>query len=140
VIAFAVAAVAGSALLFVRRTRPTGVYEGIAVAVLTVLVLLMAFVPEGGRDGSQQTWYPLVFTLAVAAVCVGAIVVGFLNDEAWLVSAATVFAALLIVIRFVDDSWPTLQRSFGFLVAGAVALGIAAVLERERTRQAPAGT
>jgi uncharacterized membrane protein len=143
VIAFAVAAAAGSALLFMRRTRATSVYEGIAVAVLTILLLLAAFAPEGAHErhfSSQLTWYPLIFTLAAAAVCIGAIVAGFLDDEAWLVSAATVFAAVLIVIRFVDESWPTLQRSFGFLLAGAVALGIGAALERERGRRAPAET
>lgn len=142
VIAFAVAAASGSALLFIRRTRATGVYEGIAVAVLTALLLLAAFAPEGVANSgfsSELTWYPLVFTLATAAVCVGAIVAGFLDDEAWLVSAATVFAALLIVIRFIDDSWPTLQRSFGFLLAGTVALAIGAILERERARRVPAG-
>jgi uncharacterized membrane protein len=135
VILFAIAAAGGAVALVVRRARPSAVWEALAVLAVTGLTLLYAFAPESahGRDYSHRlTWYPLLFIAALALLTVGAIVVGFVNDEPWLVSAACVFAALHMVARFLDTEWPTLQRGLVFAAAGLVALGLAAALERRR--------
>jgi uncharacterized membrane protein len=110
--------------------------EGLTIGVVTTLVLVFAFAPEHRDEnefGPSLTAYPLAFTFLLVALTIGAIVVGFLNDEAWLVNAAIVFAALEVIVRFVDDSWPTLERSFVFAGIGGVALLIAAALERRRS-------
>jgi uncharacterized membrane protein len=135
VILFAIAAVGGAVALVVRRARPSALWEALAVVAVTGLTLLYAFAPENAnaRDYSNRlTWYPLLFIGALTLLTVGAIVVGFVNDEAWLVSAACVFAALHMVARFLDTAWPTLQRGLVFAAAGLAALGLAAALERRR--------
>jgi uncharacterized membrane protein len=135
VILFAIAALGGAVALVVRRARPSALWEALAVVTVTGLTLLYAFAPEDAheRDYSNRlTWYPLLFIAALALLTVGAIVVGFANDEPWLVSAACVFAALHMVARFLDTEWPTLQRGLVFAAAGLAALGLAAALERRR--------
>jgi uncharacterized membrane protein len=135
VIAFAAAAVVGAAALAVRRARPSALWEALAVLGVTGLTLLYAFAPESAHEheySSRLTWYPLLFIALLALLTVGAIVVGFVNDEPWLVSAASVFAALHMVARFVDTEWPTLERGLVFAAAGLGALGLAAALERRR--------
>jgi hypothetical protein len=136
VILFAVAAVGGAVALVLRRARPSAPWEALAVVAVTTLTLLYAFAPENAHDheyySTRLTWYPLLFIAALALLTVGGVVVGFVNDEPWLVSAACVFAALHMVARFLDTEWPTLQRGLVFAAAGLAALGLAAALERRR--------
>ena len=135
VIVLAVAAAAGAVLVATRRRDAAATAEALTLAAVTALVLLFAFAPEqrDERDYQALTAYPLAFTFLLVALTLGAVVVGFLNDEAWVVNAAIVFAALQLIARFVDDSWPTLERSFVFAGIGGVALLIAAALERARS-------
>ena len=139
VIVLAIAAFVGAALIPARAVTATAAAQAVTLAAVTVLVLLFAFAPErpGEREfESALTAYPLAFTFLLVAVTIGAIVVGFLEDEPWLVTAAIVFAALQLIVRLVDTSWPTLERSFVFLGIGAAALLIASTLERRRSRTA----
>ena len=140
VIVFAIAAAAGVVLLVAVRVRPSNIFESLAVAGVAALVLLFAFVPERGRGEfeTQVKWYPLAFTFVLVALTLAVLVVGFVNDEPWLVSAAAVFAGLQILVRFVDTSWPALERSFAFLAVGGIALALAALLERRRKTAASA--
>src|ERR671933_577711 len=98
--------------------------EGMTLFAVTALVLLFAFAPEHPDERefeSLLTGYPLAFTFVLVVLTLGAIVVGFLNDEPWIVNAAIVFAALQLIVRLIDDSWPTLERSFVFAGIGGIA-------------------
>jgi hypothetical protein len=117
-------------------------------SLIPILLTLFAAALYGGGTGAKPwldrldlgtgfRWVGLALALiglfaALALLTLGAIVVGFVNDEPWLVSAACVFAALHMVARFLDTEWPTLQRGLVFAAAGLGALGLAAALERRR--------
>jgi uncharacterized membrane protein len=125
-----VASLAGSALLALRRPTSTAVYEAGALAALVALELAAILVPEHG----DAIAYPILFNVVFALVAVGAVVVGYLNDEAWLVNGGIALVAIDIFARYVDVFWDLLPRSLGFLGAGLLLLGLALVLERQRGR------
>ena len=65
-------------------------------------------------------------------LAVGAIVVGFLNDEVWLANAGVVWVGIDVIARFFDPSWSMLERSLVLIPAGLVAIAAGYFLERRR--------
>jgi uncharacterized membrane protein len=125
-----VAAFAGSAFLAMRRSRRTAPFEASAVAALAALLLAAVLLPEH----ADAIVYPILFNLLVAAVALGAIAVGYLNDEAWLVNSGIALVAVDVFARYVDFFWDLLPRALGFLGAGLLLLALALALERQRAR------
>jgi len=139
-IAMAAAALVGAAAVALRRPRRTAPFEGGALAALVVLVGLAALVPETRADewgDSRAIVYPLLFNLLVLALALGAIVVGYLEEELWLVNAGLLLMGVEVLARYVDLFWEFLPRSLAFIGAGAVLLLLAFALERTRARLAP---
>src|SRR5207247_8671620 len=75
-IATAAGAILAAVVLALDRTRRTGVVEGGAVAVTAAALLL----------GTRVPLTPVVFNLLLIALALGAIWVGYENDEVWLVN------------------------------------------------------
>jgi uncharacterized membrane protein len=120
-------ALAGAAALALGR-RPSGRSEA---AVLVAAVGLMLVAALAGGDGRL---YALLFNLLLAAIALGAIYVGFVGDEPWLVNAGVVLVAVDLVARYFDVFWSALPRSAGLIGAGVLILAIAFLLERQRKR------
>jgi uncharacterized membrane protein len=120
----AIAAVAAAIALALDRTRPTGLYEGGSIAVAAVALLLATWVPVT----------PVAFNVLLIALALGAIWVGYGNDEVWLVNLGIAAVAAELVGRFFDTFWHLLPRSAAFVAAGILVLGIAWLLERQRSR------
>jgi hypothetical protein len=135
---FAAAALVGCvvlALLF--RVRPTSLAEAVVLAAAGLLVVLAVVAPEVGDargefTGDEATVYPLLFNVLLAVLAVGAIVVGFLNDEVWLANAGVVWVGIDVIARFFDPSWSMLERSLVLIPAGLVAIAAGYLLERRR--------
>jgi uncharacterized membrane protein len=135
---FAAAALVGCvvlALLF--RVRPTSLAEAVVLAAAGLLVVLAVVAPEVGDargefTGDEGTVYPLLFNVLLAVLAVGAIVVGFLNDEVWLANAGVVWVGIDVIARFFDPSWSMLERSLVLIPAGLVAIAAGYLLERRR--------
>ena len=108
--------------------RPSGRYEGAALAA--VLVAMLVAMTAGGNGDV----YALVFNVLFAAVALGVIYAGYLSDEPWLVNLGVVFVAVDLIARYFDVFWSALPRSLGMIGAGLLVLGIAWVLERQRKR------
>lgn len=133
--ALALVAVIGAALLAARRPRATALYEAAVVVLAVALVGFAVLVPETPANefaDGRATVYPLLFNVLVAALALGAIVVGYLDDELWLVNAGIVLVGVEVFARYVDLFWDFLPRSLAFIGAGAVLLLLAYVLERSR--------
>jgi len=128
--ALVVAALAGCAVLATRGRRATARFEGGALAVLVVLQLAAVIVPER----SDPIAYPILFNLLLAVVALGAIAVGYANEEIWLVNTGIALVAIDVFARYVDFFWDILPRSLGFLGAGLLLLTLAFGLERQRGR------
>ncbi|HEY3183652.1 MAG TPA: DUF2157 domain-containing protein [Gaiellaceae bacterium] len=120
----AIAAVAAAIALALDPTRPTRLYEGGAIAVAACALLLATRVPLT----------PVAFNLLLIALALGAIWVGYENDEVWLVNLGVAAVAAELIGRFFDTFWHLLPRSAAFLAAGILVLGIAWALERQRSR------
>jgi uncharacterized membrane protein len=133
---FAAVAFAGcAALLLLRwRTRLTAVVESLALAAAGVLVILAVLEPEvRGENGiGSATTYPLLFNVLLALLALGAILVGFYNDEVWLANAGVVWVTIDIIARFFDPGWSMLERSLVFMSVGACVFAVAYLLERRR--------
>jgi uncharacterized membrane protein len=135
VVALALAAVVGAVVLALDRTRRTGVWEALSVLALTALVLLAVVVPEApGVEGADPILYPVAFNLLVAVLALGALVIGYQNDEPWLVNAGVVFVGIDVVARYFDLFWDMMPRSLVFIGVGALILTLAWALERQRSR------
>jgi uncharacterized membrane protein len=120
-------ALASASTLALTRRR-NAVYEGAAVAVVVGSLLFAVLV------GGNGTAYALLFNLIFAAVALGAIYAGYLNDEPWLVNFGVGFVAIDLIGRYFDVFWSALPRSAGLIGAGALVLAIAYLLERQRKR------
>ena len=123
----AVLAFAGAGALALSH-RPSGRYEGAALAA--VLVTMLVAMTAGGNGDL----YALIFNVLFAAVALGVIYAGYLSDEPWLVNLGVAFVAVDLIARYFDVFWSALPRSLGMIGAGLVVLGIAWVLERQRKR------
>jgi uncharacterized membrane protein len=140
---FAAAAFAGcGALVLLRlRSRRSTIPEAAVLGAVALLVLLAVVAPEvsherfGDFDGGSATVYPLMFNALLALIALGAIVVGFYNDEVWLVNAGVAWAGIDIVARFFDPQWSMLERSLVFMPTGALVIAGAYLLERRRRDQ-----
>jgi uncharacterized membrane protein len=125
------AAVAGAVVLVLWSGRSTAVYEASAVAATAVLVVLAVLVP-GSADGGDPVPYPILFNVLVAALALGAVIVGYANDEQWLVTGGLAWIGIDLVARYLDFFWDLLPRSLVFVGVGAGILVLAFVLERQR--------
>ena len=73
-------------------------------------------------------------TSLFAALALGTIVVGYVEDEPALVAVGIVAVGVDVLARYVDVFWDFLPRSIGFVGAGLLLLGLAWLLERQRSR------
>ena len=129
-VALGLSAVLGAAAI-VRSRRPTAPYEAGALAATAVLVVLWVLVPESPENG-DPILYPILFNVLVAAIVLGAVVVGYLNDEQWLVTLGLVWVGIDVLARYLDLFWDMLPRSLVFVGVGGAILLLAFVLERQR--------
>lgn len=129
-IVLTLATVAGAAAIL-RSGRPTAVYEAGVLAASSVLVALWVLAPESPVHGDPIV-YPILFNVLVAALVLGAIVVGYLNDEQWLVTLGLVGVGIDLLARYLDLFWDLLPRSLVFVGVGGAILVLASVLERQR--------
>jgi len=135
---FAAAALVGSVLLALQfRVRRTSPAEAVVLAAAGLLVILAVVAPEvresgGELAGGEATVYPLLFNVLLGVLAVGAIVVGFLNDEVWLANAGVVWVGIDVIARFFDPSWSMLERSLVLIPAGLVAIAAGYLLDRRR--------
>ena len=105
-----------------------------AVGGAAVLVLLAILVPEATQGDESAVLYPVLFNVLLVALALGAVVVGYANDETWLVNLGLVFVGVEIFARYVDFFWEILPRSLVFVGAGILLLLLAFALERQRSR------
>jgi uncharacterized membrane protein len=127
------AAVAGAVVLLLRSGRSTAVYEAAAVAATTVLVVLAVLVPGSeSAGGGDPVLYPILFNVLVAALALGAVLVGYANDEQWLVTGGLAWIGIDLIARYLDFFWDLLPRSLVFVGVGAGILVLAYALERQR--------
>jgi uncharacterized membrane protein len=124
------AAVAGAVLLALRARGRADLAEAACVLAVPALVALAVLAPEA----EPALVYPILFNLLLAAIALGAVALGYLREQPWLVNAGIALVAVDVFARYVDVFWELLPRSLGFLGAGLVLLALAFVLERQRAR------
>lgn len=122
--ALVVAAVALAGVLARMRLRPTAVWEGIACVAVVGLMLSATAVDLG----------PLVPNVALLALALGAVAVGYSAGEPWLGGLGILTAAVVATVRFFDFFARIMPRSIAFLVGGVFVLALAWALERNRDR------
>ena len=115
------------------RRRRTAPWEAAGLLASTFLVVLAVLAPESTPDGGA-VFYPILFNLLFAALALGTIVVGYVEDEPALVAVGIVAVGVDVLARYVDVFWDFLPRSIGFVGAGLLLLGLAWLLERQRSR------
>ena len=129
IIVLSVLAVAGAGALLLAR-RATAGWELLVLLALTVLTVVTALSPLAPTPAA------VLFNLLLAALALGAVAVGYAEDELWLATAGLAVLTVDVLARFLDLSWGLLSRSTAFLAAGLLLLGLAYALERTRSRLA----
>jgi uncharacterized membrane protein len=124
IVALAAAAVALAAALALMRGRATAPWEAGACVSVVALLGLATAVDVG----------PLVANVALVALALGAVTVGYSAGESWLTGLAIVALAVLAAVRFFDFFERIMPRSIAFLVGGVFVLALAWALERNRDR------
>lgn len=107
--------------------RATAPAEGAALAVAVLLFPLAL-----GLGDLHEVVYAVLFNLVFAALALGALYVGYRNEEPWLVNAGVVMVAADLLGRYFDVFWAALPRSLGLIGGGALVLVLAYVLDRRR--------
>ena len=128
--ALAVPAVAGAASLLLTRRRAAAAWELIAILGLVMLGAVTVFAP------AEPLAMAVLYNVLLAGLALGAVVVGYREDELWLATSGLVVTTIYVFARFVDFSWGFLPRSTAFIGAGLLLIGLAFVLERSRSRLA----
>jgi uncharacterized membrane protein len=123
-------AAAGAATLALDRTRATARWEALALAG-TVAVVVVSVLFASGED---PVLLALVANLVMAVVALGAILVGYAEEETWLVNLGVALVGIDVFARYFDFFWDLLPRSFVFVGAGVLLLALAWLLERQRGR------
>jgi uncharacterized membrane protein len=123
-------ALAGAASLLVARGRESAVWEALVLGAAATLGLATALAP------APPVATTILFNLLLAALALGAVVVGYREDELWLATSGLAVVAIDVFARFLDLSWRLLPRSTAFLGAGLLLIALAFVLERGRSRLA----
>jgi uncharacterized membrane protein len=131
-VSLALLAGVGAAALALWSERPTRLYEAATLGAVAAVMLLAVLVPE--RGGGDPIVYPLVFNVLLAALALGAIVVGYENDEQWLATLGLAWVGIDLIARYLDFFWSMLPRSLAFVGVGIVILLLAVFLERQRKR------
>jgi uncharacterized membrane protein len=124
VAALTAAAVALAAALALMRGRQTAPWEAGACVAVVALFLLATVLDLG----------PLVPNVALVALALGAVAVGYSAAEPWLVALGIGAVAVEAAIRFFDYFARIMPRSVAFLIGGAFVLALAWALERNRDR------
>jgi uncharacterized membrane protein len=128
VVVLGVLALAGAASMALSRGRASAGWELVALLAAGTLGLLTALHP------ATPVTATILFNLLFAAFALGAVVVGYREDELWLATSGLAVVTIDVFARFVDLSWGLLPRSAAFLAAGLLLIGLALVLERGRSR------
>jgi uncharacterized membrane protein len=129
-VVLAILALAGGASLLLTRDRTSATWELLAVLAVAVLGLVTALAPPAPLASA------VLFNLLLVALALGAVVVGYLEDELWLATSGLAVVTVDVFARFVDLSWGLLSRSAAFLGAGLLLIGLAFALERSRSKLA----
>jgi uncharacterized membrane protein len=130
VVALAIVALAGGASLLLTRGRDSATWELLAVLAVAASGLVIAFIPPSPLAAA------VLFNVLLAGLALGAVVIGYLEDELWLATSGLAVVTVDVFARFVDLSWGLLSRSTAFLGAGLLLLGLAFALERSRSKLA----
>jgi uncharacterized membrane protein len=123
-------ALGAATALALDRSRPTARWEALGL-VASVAVVVSSILFASGEDPLAL---PLFANLVMAALALGVILVGYANEEGWLVNLGIALVGIDVFARYFDLFWDMLPRSFVFLGAGVLLLGLAWLLERQRGR------
>jgi uncharacterized membrane protein len=126
----ALGVVAGAAALALDRTRATGRWEGLVLLAAGAVVLVSVLFPPA----DDAILLALAANVVMAALALGAVLVGYANEEGWLVNLGIALVGIDVFARYFDFFWDLMPRSLVFLGAGFVLLALAWALERQRSR------
>jgi hypothetical protein len=135
------------AMLYAIGIKLMSPFELFAVLLLTVLFGAMALLPQqtmfpqappsfftvGGSElSSNGVLWALIFNLAIFFEIIGLMFLGYFRREIWLINLATVFMILLIFCKYLDWSYPFLDKSIFFIVAGILLFAVGWFMEKGR--------
>jgi hypothetical protein len=134
-------------MMFAIGTKSMSPFEFLAALFLTVLFGAMALLPEqtmflqssstfftaGGSElSSRGVIWALIFNLAIFIEVLGLIFLGYSRREIWLINLGAIFMILLIFLKYLDWSYPFLDKSIFFIVAGILLFAVGWFMEKGR--------
>ena len=111
-----------------RGRSSTALREAIGAGCVAVVALLLFMMPDVG------TGFSFVINVALLAMSVGLVVMGYARRETLWVNLGLLYFAVLVIVRYVDWCWELLPTSAFFIGAGIVLVLGGLVLERARRK------
>lgn len=123
-------------------------FEFLAVLLLTFLFGVIALLPQQSmfiQVGNSYSFYygdqelssigvlwAIVFNFAVFFELLGLIFSGYLRRETWLINLGALFLFLLIVVKYFDWFFTSLDKSIFFIGAGVLLFAVGWFMEKSR--------
>lgn len=130
-------------LFYGLNQKMISLYEVFVVAFFVILFGIIAFLSNqefyirndfGGGDelSAAGILWAIVFNIVVFFELLGIIFSGYARREEWLVNLGAIFLFLLIVVKYFDWFFTSLDKSIFFIGAGILLLGVGWFMERGR--------
>jgi hypothetical protein len=111
--------------------------ETLAIVLLAVLFLAIAFLPEqelvsGHVLSATGVVWATLLNITVFLELLGLIFSGYLRREKWLINLGALFLFLLIIVKYLDWFFTFLDKSIFFIGAGILLFAVGWFMERGR--------
>lgn len=132
-------------LFYGLNKKMISLYEVFVVAFFVILFGIIAFLSKqeffinkgsydffGGELSGAGILWAIAFNIVVFFELLGIIFSGYARREEWLINLGAIFLFLLIVVKYFDWFFTSLDKSMFFIGAGILLLGVGWFMERGR--------
>jgi hypothetical protein len=146
-ISFIVSVVAFAALLVYTKSKNLiSSIEFVALTFLAILFGLKVFLPEQDVSlGSLYSWnnpglspigvlWATVYNFVLFFELLGIILLGYVRQESWLINLGAIFLFILIIVKYFDWFFDSMDKSIFFIIAGILMFVVGWFMEKGRRK------
>lgn len=147
---FAAAIIAAIAYLALKDKSRAIMHELAGAGILAILFGIMPFLPKQDLFFTKHSYYNpgglgilsriapfgifwlILLNLLALALCLGVIFIGYLRKENWIINLGALSLGILILVKYFDWFYNSMDRSVFFLIGGVLLFIIGWGMDRSR--------